>query len=116
MLILVAVGVASADIIKIKTDLHFDVTDIQLWYYDWFNYSYEYKPLFIDFGDYNSDTKELRVDSDWVYKIEINGITPLSRFPGRISKSGIDMRNYDYYVIEKYFDVFPEDPGTPITQ
>ncbi len=113
MLLLVAFGIASADIIKINTDLIFNEDDITL---EGYNIALNYPVYMRVTVNYNSALKELTVSNYWMYRITINGFTLIDHFPAQIYKSGINMRYNDYYVIEKYFDRVPGDPGTPITQ
>lgn len=113
MLLLVAIGIVSADVIKIRTDLRLTAGDITLEGYDNYDWFGIYIPVTVN---YNSTTKELTVYDNWTYRVRINGFTLIEGYPAEISESGIDMGYYDYYVIEKYFDIVPGDPGTPITQ
>ncbi len=116
MLVLLTVGVVSADIIKIKTDLIFGADDITLEGYDNNDWIGIYRPISVDQENYNSSTKELTVYDNWTYKVNVVGIVPIDLGSGDIYESGIDMSYTDYYIIEKYFLRVPGDPGTPITQ
>jgi len=113
MLILVAIGIASADIIHFNTDLIFGPDDITLEGYDNNDWLGTYSPFPIN---YDSNTKNLTVYDNWTYRVQVNGILPIDFGSGKIKESGIDMSYTDYYIIEKYFLRVPGDPGTPITQ
>ena len=116
MLIVVAVGVASADIIKIKTDLLFNKNDITVEAYSIYSNDPDYGIVGPNFWSFNPVSKELTVRDFWTYRITINGIVPIDNCPGQIIEEDIEMRFYDYYVIERWFSIKEDDPDAPITQ
>lgn len=118
MLILVAVGVASAGTIKFITDMKFGENDIVLLRRnlhlgnDW-----GYKE--IDFH-YNDDLREiynLDMGTNYLYWVKIIGNPMINFGPCEINVKDINLDDYcGYYIIEKMFFHFPNDPDTPITQ
>ena len=116
MLIFVAVGLVSADIIKIKTDLFFNINGITVEAYSIYDPNPVYGIVGHDFWSYNDVSRELTVRDFWTYRITINGAVLMDNRPGQIIEEGIEMRFYDYYLIERWFSIKENDPGTPITQ
>lgn len=116
MLIFVAVGLVSADIIKIKTDLFFNINGITVEAYSIYDTNPAYGIVGHDFWSYNSVSRELTVRDFWTYRITINGTVLMDNRPGQIIEGDIAMRFYDYYLIERWFSIKENDPGTPITQ
>ncbi len=110
MLFLVALGIISADIIEIKTDMNFDRQDITVRILGEYNLYYPYPTYF------NEQTRELTVADSGTYTVSVDGESFLDFRSLNITEWGIDLRTADYYLIEKYFDRFPHDPGTPINQ
>lgn len=114
MLILVGVGVASAATIKIKSDLRFDRYDIQMWKLGPYNQYYKIS-LGPDY-EYNEQTREITNLGAGIYHLKINGLSSIFFRPVYIERWNIYLLEHSYVTITEYFDMAPEDPGTPITQ
>ncbi|MFA7056138.1 MAG: hypothetical protein WC155_01080 [Candidatus Cloacimonadales bacterium] len=117
MLILVAVGVVNAGTIKIVTDMKFYEHDITLYrkILDHGPHA-QYEPM-TDFF-YNRENREITnlIEGNNLYWVIIKGDPLLNFGPCEISVEGIDFRSGNYVVIKKMFFLWPDDPGTPITE
>lgn len=121
MLILVAVGVAFGNVrrgtIKFLTDMKFSKSDIDLRRRN-LDIGDDWDYQVIDF-DYDEDLREITnlMAGNFRYWVFILGNPMINFGPCEINVKDINLDDYcGYYIIEKMFFHFPNDPDTPITQ